>query len=88
MQSPLSATVFGVIFSLTVVAIASAQDTVSCPPWTDNPIVSGQTPIRAQHINELRTCFDRVLEALNRRVPPPLPLPLPLAAAVPRTWER
>ena len=29
--------------------------------WTDNPIVSGQTPIKAQHINELRACLDAIL---------------------------
>ena len=27
--------------------------------WTDDPIVSGRTPIKAQHINELRTAIDR-----------------------------
>ena len=53
---------------------AAAQDTtLSCPPWTDNPIVGGQTPIRAQHINELRTCLDLVLGALNAIPPPPPP---------------
>ena len=55
---------------------AAAQDTtLSCPPWTDNPIVGGQTPIRAQHINELRTCLDLVLGALTATPPPPPPPP-------------
>ena len=29
--------------------------------WTDNPIVSGQTPIKAEHINEIRACLDAIL---------------------------
>ena len=61
------------VVSLTIAVSASAQGTVQCPPWTDNPIVSGQTPIRAQHINELRACLDLVMDALSRSGPLPPP---------------
>ena len=52
--------------SLALAMPTGAQDTATCSPWTDNPIVSGQTPIRAEHINELRACLDLVLDTLNQ----------------------
>ena len=27
--------------------------------WTDNPIIAGSTPIKAAHINQLRSTIDR-----------------------------
>ena len=43
--------------------------------WTDNPIVAGQTPIRAEHINEIRACIDRILAGGGTVTPPPPPPP-------------
>ena len=40
----------------------------NCLPWTDHPIISGATPMRAVHIGEIRQCIDRILE----REPPPV----------------
>lgn len=34
---------------------------VSCPAWSDDPIIPGVTPVRAVHITEIRACLDRVL---------------------------
>ena len=60
-----------------------AAQQLSCA-WTDDPIVAGRTPIRAQHINELRDCLNRVLDTLNRSPLPPPPTyctgPLPLSS--------
>ena len=53
---------------LLLIAVPAAAQ-VECR-FTDNPIVAGQTPIRARHINELRNCLDLVLDALNQQVPP------------------
>lgn len=44
---------------------AAAQDPLTCRAWTDNPIVSGSTPLRAEHINELRACLDRIIQHLS-----------------------
>jgi hypothetical protein len=41
----------------------------NCLPWTDHPIISGATPIRAIHVGEIRQCIDRILD----REPPPVP---------------
>ena len=41
------------------VSVANAQ-APTCT-WTDNPIVAGQTPIKAQHLNEIRACMDAIL---------------------------
>ena len=43
---------------------------VSCL-WTDNPIVAGQTPIKAAHLNEIRACLDAILTNWPDVVPPP-----------------
>ena len=34
---------------------------VSCPAWTDDPIVPGVTPVKAVHVNEIRQCLNRIL---------------------------
>ena len=52
---------------------AAAQENVSCGSWTDDPIVSGSTPLRAEHINEIRGCLDRIIRILNITPPPPPP---------------
>ena len=52
---------------------AAAQGNVSCGSWTDDPIVSGSTPLRAEHINEIRGCLDRIIQILNITPPPPPP---------------
>ena len=52
---------------------AAAQENVSCGSWTDDPIVSGSTPLRAEHINEIRGCLDRIIQILNITPPPPPP---------------
>ena len=58
-----------------IAAGAEAQQPLECV-FTDVPIVAGRTPVRAQHINELRNCLRRVLQELNDRViPPPPPAP-------------
>ena len=54
---------------------ASAQETVSCGPWTDNPIVAGSTSLKAQHLNEIRACLDLIVRILNVAPPPPPPPP-------------
>ena len=43
---------------------------VSCT-WTDNPIVSGETPIKAAHINEIRACIDQILNGGGTQPEPP-----------------
>ena len=43
--------------------------------WTDNLIVSGQTPIKVQHINELRACLDAILASWPGTPEPPGPRP-------------
>lgn len=49
---------------------------VSCS-WTDNPIVAGQTPIRAEHINEIRACLDAIIANWPGTTDPPPPPPPP-----------
>ena len=41
---------------------APADAQVTCT-WTDHPIIAGQTAIKAEHINEIRECIDRILAA-------------------------
>lgn len=62
----------------TCVAVIAVAVSLWAPPvraqpptcsWTDNPIVSGQTPIKAVHINELRACLDAILAWLNTTAP-------------------
>jgi hypothetical protein len=44
---------------------AAAQDPLTCRAWTDDPVVSGSTPLKAQHINELRACLERIIQHLG-----------------------
>lgn len=55
-------------FAVVVVACAAAIIAVVVPAeaqvtctWTDNPLVAGETPIKAVPINEIRACIDRIL---------------------------
>lgn len=41
---------------------ADADVTVLAPAWTDDPIVAGETPVKAAHIMELRTCLDNICD--------------------------
>ena len=43
-----------------IAGVVPAGAQVTCS-WTDNPIVAGETPIKAAHINEIRACIDRIL---------------------------
>ena len=43
-----------------VAGVVPAEAQVTCL-WTDNPLVAGETPIKAAHINEIRACIDRIL---------------------------
>ena len=43
-----------------VAGVVPAEAQVTCS-WTDNPIVAGETPIKAAHINDIRACIDRIL---------------------------
>ena len=55
----------GIAFVVLVPLSAAAQDPLTCRAWTDNPIVSGSTPLKAQHINELRVCLERIIQHLG-----------------------
>ncbi len=57
MQTRIAVVVFAVVVA-TVPAAAQAPFTCS---WTDNPIVAGQTPIKAEHLNEIRACLDSII---------------------------
>ena len=68
------AVVVWIISIVTIVAgLAVPTDAQVTCTWTDNPIVAGETPIRAEHINEIRACIDRILG--GGTVPPPPPPP-------------
>lgn len=41
---------------------ADAAVTVLAPAWTDDPIIAGETPVKAAHIMELRTCLDNICD--------------------------
>lgn len=41
---------------------ADAAVTVLAPAWTDDPIVAGETPVKAAHIMELRECLDNICD--------------------------
>lgn len=41
---------------------ADAAVTVLSPSWTDDPIIAGETPVKAAHIMELRTCLDNICD--------------------------
>lgn len=41
---------------------ADAAVTVLAPIWTDDPIVAGETPVKAAHIMELRACLDNICD--------------------------
>ena len=65
-----------------VAGVVPAEAQVTCT-WTDNPIVSGETPIKAAHINEIRACIDRILGGS----PPPPPPPPPPGQNITGTWQ-
>lgn len=52
-----------------LLAAGLAEGQVTCT-FTDDPIVAGETPIRAAHINEIRDCLKRLLAGA-----PVLPVP-------------
>ena len=54
----------GIALFVLVPLSAAAQDPLTCRAWTDNPIVSGSTPLRAEHINEIRACLERIIQHL------------------------
>lgn len=41
---------------------ADAAVTVLAPAWTDDPIIAGETPVKAAHIMELRECLDNICD--------------------------
>lgn len=41
---------------------ADAAVTVLSPSWTDDPIIAGETPVKAAHIMELRECLDNICD--------------------------
>lgn len=41
---------------------ADAAVTVLSPTWTDDPIIAGETPVKAAHIMELRECLDNICD--------------------------
>lgn len=55
----------GIALFVLVPLSAAAQDPLTCRAWTDNPIVSGSTPLRAEHINEIRACLERIIQHLG-----------------------
>lgn len=65
-----------VIAAVCVIAsLATPVDAQVTCTWTDNPIRAGQTPIKAEHINEIRACIDRILGGGVTPPPPPPPPP-------------
>ncbi len=57
------------LFLFAPVLPAAGQNSVVECRWTDNPIVAGETPIRAVHLQEIRDCLDRILAALPGQPP-------------------
>ena len=55
----------GIAFVVLVPLSAAAQGPLTCRAWTDDPVVSGSTPLRAQHINELRACLEQIIRHLG-----------------------
>ena len=55
----------GIAFVALVPLSVSAQDPLTCRAWTDTPVVAGSTPLKAQHINELRACLERIIQHLG-----------------------
>ena len=55
------------LFVLVPLATAAqdAQDPLTCRAWTDNPVVGGSTPLKAEHINEIRACLERIIQHLG-----------------------
>ncbi len=45
--------------ALLLTATGANAQTVPCT-WTDDPIVAGETPIKAEHINEIRRCLEAI----------------------------
>ena len=58
-----------IVVGLVLLAASQADAQVTCN-WTDNPIVAGQTPIKAEHINELRACIEGILGGGGGTIPP------------------
>ena len=54
-----------IAFVVLVPLSAAAQDPLTCLAWTDTPIIAGSTPLKAQHINELRACLERIIQHLG-----------------------
>ena len=69
-----------IVVTVGVLFLASTTKAQPTCTWTDNPIVAGQTPIKAQHLNEIRTCLDAVLANWPVGPPPPPPPPPPGSA--------
>lgn len=44
------------------------QDALVTCSWTDDPIVAGQTPLKAEHINEIRQCANALSQLPNSAV--------------------
>lgn len=56
----------GLALSLVVPLSAAAQEgPLTCRAWTDNPVVAGSTPLRAEHINEIRACLEQIIRHLS-----------------------
>ncbi len=72
MRTRTSVVVGIVLFHAYASALAAAQTAPTCS-WTDNPIVAGQTPIKAEHVNEIRACLDSILANWPVTTPPPPP---------------
>ena len=56
--------------AITMQADTARSEAPTCT-WTDNPIIADQTPLRAQHINEIRDCIDAILRAWPTPTPQP-----------------
>ena len=62
-----------------LLAAGPAEGQATCT-FTDDPIVADETPIRAEHINEIRDCLKQLL-AGGTTVPPPVVDQCPWQAA-------
>ena len=71
-----------IVVALVLLGASQADAQVTCN-WTDNPIVAGQTPIKAEHINELRACIDGILGSGGTTIPvdPPVDTGTPWRAS-------
>ena len=64
--------VVAVVAVVVLSSVLAAQAPVSCT-WTDHPIVAGQTPLKAVHLNELRACLAAILDNWPEKTIPPAP---------------